>query len=309
MLKQQKNYLKTSYHNPVMLEECLEGLNIDPKGVYVDVTFGGGGHSRAILEHLDKDGLLIGFDQDRDVRRNIIDDSRFVFINDNFSSLADNLRLYRIFEVDGILADLGVSSFQIDTPERGFSTRFDAILDLRMNPRVGISAKDVLASYDITELKRVFKDYGELKNAYHIAKRIASVQNISPINTTFELKDLLASLAIKGQENKFYAMVFQALRIEVNDELGTLKDMIIQGCDLLKEDGRFVVMSYHSLEDRLVKNFMKTGNFEARVEKDFYGNLISPMNMITKKPVLAKEEEIILNPRSRSAKLRIAKKK
>lgn len=309
MLKQQKNYLKTEYHNPVMLSECLDGLRIDPKGHYVDVTFGGGGHSRAILDRLDEDGLLFGFDQDKDARRNIIDDPRFIFIDDNFSNIKDCLRLFREFEVDGILADLGISSYQIDTPERGFSTRFDAPLDLRMNVKDGISAKDVLASYDIMELKRVFKDYGELINAYHIAKRIADNQLISPINTTFELKDLLASLAIKGQENKFYAMVFQALRIEVNDELGTLKKMLSQSCDLLKKDGRLVVMSYHSLEDRLVKNFMKTGNFEAKVEKDFYGNLISPMEMITKKPVLAKEEEVFENPRSRSAKLRIARKK
>lgn len=309
MLKLQKNYLKTEYHNPVMLSECLDGLRIDPKGHYVDVTFGGGGHSRAILDRLDEDGLLFGFDQDKDARRNVIDDPRFIFIDENFANLKDSLRLFREFEVDGILADLGISSYQIDTPERGFSTRFDAPLDLRMNTKDGISAKDVLASYDIMELKRVFKDYGELTNAYHIAKRIADNQLISPINTTFELKDLLASLAIKGQENKFYAMVFQALRIEVNDELGTLKKMLEQSCDLLKKDGRLVVMSYHSLEDRLVKNFMKTGNFEAKVEKDFYGNLISPMEMITKKPVLAKEEEVFANPRSRSAKLRIARKK
>ena len=309
MLKQQKNYLKTEYHNPVMLTECLDGLNINPKGVYVDVTFGGGGHSRAILDRLDQDGLLFAFDQDKDAKRNLIDDKRFIFIDQNFSNLKDSLRLFRQFEVDGILADLGISSYQIDTPERGFSTRFDAPLDLRMNTEEGISAKDVLDSYDIMELKRVFKDYGELTNAYHIAKRIAEVQNVNPINTTFELKDLLESLAIRGQENKFYAMVFQALRIEVNDELGTLKRMLEQSCEVLKTGGRLVVMSYHSLEDRLVKNFMKTGNFEAKLEKDFYGNVISPMEMITRKPVLAKDDEVFENPRSRSAKLRIAKKK
>ena len=184
MLKLQKNYLKTEYHNPVMLSECLDGLRIDPKGHYVDVTFGGGGHSRAILDRLDEDGLLFGFDQDKDARRNIIDDPRFIFIDENFANLKDSLRLFREFEVDGILADLGISSYQIDTPERGFSTRFDAPLDLRMNVKDGISAKDVLASYDIMELKRVFKDYGELTNAYHIAKRIADNQTISPINTT-----------------------------------------------------------------------------------------------------------------------------
>jgi len=309
MLKPQKNCLKTDYHNPVMLSQCIEGLNINPKGHYVDVTFGGGGHSRAILDCLDEDGRLYAFDQDKDAQKNIIDDKRFVFIDDNFSNLKDNLRLYREFAIDGILADLGISSYQIDTPERGFSTRFDAELDLRMNPSQILSAKEVISQYEENDLRHVFRDYGELTNAYQIAKKIVSSRLISPINTTFELKELLSPLAIKGQENKFYAMVFQALRIEVNNELEQLKKMIVQSCDILKPGGRLVVMSYHSLEDRLVKNFMKYGNFEAKQEKDFYGNLVSPMEMITRKPIIASDEEQMMNPRSRSAKLRISKKK
>ena len=309
MLKPQKNCLKTDYHNPVMLSQCIEGLNINPKGHYVDVTFGGGGHSLAILNCLDEDGRLYAFDQDKDAQKNIIDDKRFVFIDDNFGNLKDNLSLYREFSVDGILADLGISSYQIDTPERGFSTRFDAELDLRMNPSQILSAKEVIGQYEEIDLRRVFKDYGELTNAYQIAKKIVSSRIINPINTTFELKELLSPLAIKGQENKFYAMVFQALRIEVNNELEQLKKMIVQACDILSPGGRLVVMSYHSLEDRLVKNFMKYGNFEAKQEKDFYGTLVSPMEMITRKPIIASDEEQMLNPRSRSAKLRIAKKK
>ncbi|HBN04411.1 MAG TPA: 16S rRNA (cytosine(1402)-N(4))-methyltransferase, partial [Bacteroidales bacterium] len=251
MLKQQKNYLKTDYHNPVMLKECLDGLNINPKGHYVDVTFGGGGHSRAILDLLDEDGRLYAFDRDNDAKRNIIEDSRFVFIDDNYSALNDNLRLYREFEIDGILADLGISSFQIDTPERGFSTRFDAPLDLRMNKKQVLSAKEIINQFEKEDLKRIFKSYGELTNASLIAKKIIDQRALTPVDTTFQLKDLLMPLAPKNQENKFFAMVFQALRIEVNDELGSLKKMLEQSADLLKPNGRLVVMSYHSLEDRL----------------------------------------------------------
>lgn len=309
MLKQQKNYLKTDYHNPVMLKECLDGLNINPKGHYVDVTFGGGGHSRAILDLLDEDGRLYAFDRDNDAKRNIIEDSRFVFIDDNYSALNDNLRLYREFEIDGILADLGISSFQIDTPERGFSTRFDAPLDLRMNKKQVLSAKEIINQFEREDLKRIFKSYGELTNASLIAKKIIDQRALTPIDTTFQLKDLLMSLAPKNQENKFFAMVFQALRIEVNDELGSLKKMLEQSADLLKPNGRLVVMSYHSLEDRLVKSFMKYGNFDAQPVKDFYGNLLSPLEMITRKPIEASSEEQNDNPRSRSAKLRIAVKK
>ncbi|MDD2529763.1 MAG: 16S rRNA (cytosine(1402)-N(4))-methyltransferase RsmH [Bacteroidales bacterium] len=310
MLKQQKNYLKTEYHTPVMLNECLEGLNINPKGHYVDVTFGGGGHSRAILDRLNFEGRLYAFDRDSDAKNNLIEnDSRFIFIDENFSSLYDNLRLYRAFEIDGILADLGVSSFQIDTPKRGFSTRFDAPLDLRMNTEQVLSAKEVINQYEREDLKRIFKSYGELSNATLIAKKICERRETMPINTTFELKDTILTLAPKNQENKFFAMVFQALRIEVNDELGSLRLMLEQSAKVLKPNGRLVVMSYHSLEDRLVKNFMKFGNFEANAVKDFYGNLISPFEMITKKPIEASSEENDTNPRSRSAKLRIAIKR
>jgi 16S rRNA (cytosine1402-N4)-methyltransferase len=309
MLKQQKNYLKTEYHNPVMLRECIDALNINPKGCYIDVTFGGGGHSNAILEKLGQEGRLYGFDQDKDTKQNIIDDKRFVFINSNFSSLKDNLRLYREFSVDGIIADLGVSSFQIDTPQRGFSTRFDAPLDLRMNNNQILNASNIINQYDEKDLRRIFKDYGELHNAYQIAKKIVEHRAVTSINTTFELKETISNLAIKGEENKFYAMVFQALRIEVNDELENLKKMLIQSAELLNSKGRLVVMSYHSLEDRLVKNFFKYGNFEAKPEKDFYGNMISPLEMLSKKPIMATNEEQERNPRSRSAKLRIAQKK
>ncbi len=309
MLKQQKNYLKTEYHNPVMLRECIDALNINPKGCYIDVTFGGGGHSNAILEQLGQEGRLYGFDQDKDTKQNIIDDKRFVFINSNFSSLKDNLRLYREFSVDGIIADLGVSSFQIDTPQRGFSTRFDAPLDLRMNNNQILNASNIINQYDEKDLRRIFKDYGELHNAYQIAKKIVEHRAVTSINTTFELKETISNLAIKGEENKFYAMVFQALRIEVNDELESLKKMLIQSAELLNRKGRLVVMSYHSLEDRLVKNFFKYGNFEAKPEKDFYGNMISPLEILTKKPIMATNEEQERNPRSRSAKLRIAQKK
>lgn len=309
MSQQQKNYSEQgSYHKPVMLLECIEGLDIKPNGHYVDVTFGGGGHSRAILDKLGDDGLLYAFDQDNDAKRNLIEDNRFIFINDNFSTLKENLRLYREFEVDGILADLGVSSHQIDCPDRGFSTRYDGELDMRMNQDQALSAKDIINSYPEDKLRSVLRLYGELPNAYQVAKKIVASRS-EAINTTMELKELLSSLAPRGIENKFYAMVFQALRIEVNNELETLKMMLEQSGEMLKSGGRLVVMSYHSLEDRLVKNFIKSGNFEGKVEKDFYGNNLSPYTLITRKPVVASDEEQALNTRSRSAKLRIAEKR
>lgn len=308
MSKQQKNtYPQSLYHRPVMLSECLEGLNIKPDGIYVDLTFGGGGHSRAILEKLNQDGILIGFDQDKDSIKNIIDDKRFIFINDNFSTLKDNLRLYRFFKVDGILADLGVSSHQIDEASRGFSTRFDSQLDMRMNQNGELNAKDIINNYSERELRNIFNLYGELPNAYQIAKRIVENRG-NPINTTLELKELLMPLAPKMIENKFFAMVFQALRIEVNNEMEVLKEMLAQTSEVLNEGGRLVVMSYHSLEDRLVKNYMKTGNVEGKVEKDFYGNNLNSFKLVTRKPVIASIEEESENPRARSAKLRIAEK-
>ncbi|MCI7662666.1 MAG: 16S rRNA (cytosine(1402)-N(4))-methyltransferase RsmH [Candidatus Onthomorpha sp.] len=296
------------YHVPVMLQECIEALDIKPCGTYVDVTFGGGGHSRAILEKLSSEGRLFAFDQDPDAVANAIDDERFCLIEENFDKLSESLRLYRATKIDGIIADLGISSHQIDCPERGFSTRFDGALDLRMDYRHGLTASDVVNSYSQQELCRVFSEYGELGNAYNISKLIASRQS-EGIFSTSDLQNLLQRLAPKGKENKFFAKVFQALRIEVNQELEALKKMLSQSAGLLAEGGRLVVMSYHSLEDRIVKNFMKTGNCEGEVKKDFFGNVVSDFEVLTRKPVVASEEEMQLNPRSRSAKLRVAKKR
>lgn len=296
------------YHVPVMLEECIEGLNIKPDGIYIDLTFGGGGHSKEILKHLSEDGSLYAFDQDSDAVKNAVDDERFTMIEDNFSNLTNQLKLYRVTQVDGILADLGISSHQIDCAERGFSTRFDAELDLRMNRKQVLTAKDVVNTYSLEQLKKIFANYGELSNAYQIAKRIESSQ-IEGISTTNQLKEVLSPLAPRGKENKFFAQVFQALRIEVNGEIDVLQKMLEQTSPLLKQGGRLVVMSYHSLEDRLVKNYIKTGNCEGRIEKDFFGNLLNDLEAVNRKPITASEQELIRNPRSRSAKLRIAQKK
>ena len=296
------------YHVPVMLEECIEGLNIKPDGIYIDLTFGGGGHSKAILQRLSSEGSLYAFDQDSDAVKNALDDDRFTMIEDNFSNLTNQLKLYRLTQVDGILADLGISSYQIDCAERGFSTRFDAELDLRMNRKQVLTAKDVVNTYSLEQLKKIFANYGELSNAYQIAKRIESSQ-IEGISTTNQLKEILQPLAQRGKENKFFAQVFQALRIEVNGEIDVLQKMLEQTSPLLKQGGRLVVMSYHSLEDRLVKNYIKTGNCEGRIEKDFFGNLLNDLEAVNRKPITASEQELIRNPRSRSAKLRIAQKK
>lgn len=296
------------YHVPVMLEECIEGLNIKPDGIYIDLTFGGGGHSKAILQRLSSEGSLYAFDQDSDAVKNALDDDRFTMIEDNFSNLTNQLKLYRVTQVDGILADLGISSYQIDCAERGFSTRFDAELDLRMNRKQVLTAKDVVNTYSLEQLKKIFANYGELSNAYQIAKRIESSQ-IEGISTTNQLKEILQPLAQRGKENKFFAQVFQALRIEVNGEIDVLQKMLEQTSPLLKQGGRLVVMSYHSLEDRLVKNYIKTGNSEGRIEKDFFGNLLNDLEAVNRKPITASEQELIRNPRSRSAKLRIAQKK
>jgi 16S rRNA (cytosine1402-N4)-methyltransferase len=299
---------KEEYHIPVMLDECMEGLNIKPDGIYVDLTFGGGGHSKAILQRLSSEGSLYAFDQDSDAVKNALDDDRFTMIEDNFSNLTNQLKLYRVTQVDGILADLGISSYQIDCAERGFSTRFDAELDLRMNRKQILTAKDVVNTYSLEQLKKIFADYGELSNAYQIAKKIESSQ-IEGITTTTQLKEIISPLAPKGKENKFFAQVFQALRIEVNGEIDVLKKMLEQTAPLLAKDGRLVVMSYHSLEDRLVKNYMKAGNCDGNVEKDFFGNVLNDLELVNRKPITASEEELERNPRSRSAKLRIAKKK
>lgn len=296
------------YHVPVMLEECIEGLNIKPDGIYIDLTFGGGGHSKTILQRLSSEGSLYAFDQDSDAVKNALDDDRFTMIEDNFSNLTNQLKLYRVTQVDGILADLGISSYQIDCAERGFSTRFDAELDLRMNRKQVLTAKDVVNTYSLEQLKKIFANYGELSNAYQIAKRIESSQ-IEGISTTNQLKEILQPLAQRGKENKFFAQVFQALRIEVNGEIDVLQKMLEQTSPLLKQGGRLVVMSYHSLEDRLVKNYIKTGNCEGKIEKDFFGNLLNDLEAVNRKPITASEQELIRNPRSRSAKLRIARKK
>lgn len=295
------------YHNPVLLHECIEGLAIQPNGYYVDVTYGGGGHSKEILKNLE-DGKLIAFDQDKDSIQNKVEDSKLIFILANFKELKKHLQLFQMLPVDGILADLGVSSHQIDTAERGFSTRYDGQIDMRMDQSIETSALDVLNNYSLEELSVVFKTYGELKNAKHIAKLIINGRAEHPFSTTAELKKTLEPCMPRGKENKFLAQLYQALRIEVNDELSALKSMLEQAAEVLKPGGRLVVISYHSLEDRLVKNFIKTGNFEGKLEKDFYGNPITLFRQISRKPVTASNEELNLNPRSRSAKLRIAEK-
>lgn len=291
-----------------MLNECIEGLSIRPDGTYVDVTFGGGGHSRAIMEHLGEDGRLVGFDQDADALSNALDDSRFTLIHENFRYMKSYLRLHGVRSVDGILADLGVSSHQFDVADRGFSTRLDGELDLRMDRRQELTAKDLVNSMDEKELSRLLRLYGELPNAYPMAKAIVRARSEKPIETTFDLREAVNRQLPRGAENKYLAMLFQALRIEVNGELEALQAMLKQAVEILKPGGRLVVMSYHSLEDRLVKNFFKTGNFEGNLEKDFYGNPIVPLKLVTRKAVTASEIELQQNNRARSAKLRVAEK-
>lgn len=302
--------MTTSYHEPVMLTECLDGLAIKPGGIYVDVTFGGGGHSRAILERMDPQSRLIAFDQDADARANAeaIHDTRLTFIPANFRNLKRFLRLYGIKQVDGILADLGISSHQIDTPERGFATRFDADLDMRMNQQAERSAKAVVNTATEAELHKILGMYGEITNARTAATAIVAARANRPLQTVNDLKAALQRLAPRGKENKFFAQVFQAIRIEVNEELSVLEEFLEQVPDALTPGGRLVVMSYHSLEDRLVKNFINKGKFHGEVEKDLYGNELKPLQAVNRKPIEASAEEISRNPRARSAKLRIAEK-
>ena len=299
----------SNYHTPVMLKECIDGLNIRPDGTYVDVTFGGGGHSREIMKHLGDGGRLLAFDQDADAQQNIIADDRFEFIDQNFRYLKNFCRLHNAIPVNGILADLGVSSYQFDQAERGFSIRFDADLDMRMNQSAGLSAKEVVNTYDEADLHRIFGIYGEIKNAKSLARTIVTGRLNAPINTVADLKNVIIGLIPKGKENKYLAQVFQALRIEVNQELEALKDFLIQSAEVLVSGGRLVVMSYHSLEDRLVKNFIAKGKFSGEVEKDFYGNDQKPFEAVSRGAITASEEEIKNNNRARSAKLRIAVKK
>lgn len=312
---QQNHSEERTYHVPVMLDECLEGLNIRPDGVYVDVTFGGGGHSRAILQRLGPDGRLYAFDRDGDAARNTIDDERFCLIGENFCHLKRFLRLYGVRRIDGLLADLGVSSHQLDEGERGFSTRMDGPLDLRMDRREGTTAADLVNSASEEELERTLRLYGELPNARQMARAIvkwrtaeAESGEAGGIRTTGDLKAAVEHLLPRGRENKTLAMLFQALRIKVNGELEALRQMLEQAVELLNPGGRLCVMSYHSLEDRLVKNFFRAGNFDGEVEKDFYGVPQVELKLVSRKPITASDEELQRNNRARSAKLRVAEK-
>ena len=296
------------YHIPVMLKECMEGLAIKPDGVYVDVTFGGGGHSKEILSRLGKKGTLYGFDQDADAENNIPEDDRFVFVRSNFRYLSNFMRFHGETEIDGLLADLGVSSHHFDDKDRGFSFRFQGMLDMRMNTRAGKTAADILNTYTEEALSTLFYLYGELKNSRKLASVIVRARETKPLVTTDEFLALITPYIGKDKEKKMLAQVFQALRIEVNDEMRALREMLQQAMRLLKPGGRLVVMTYHSLEDRLVKNFFKSGNFEGTISQDFFGNIQSPFRLINNKVITPSSEEVEVNPRSRSAKLRIAEK-
>ncbi len=296
------------YHVPALLDESINGLNIRPDGIYVDVTFGGGGHSREILKRLKK-GRLIAFDQDEDAIRNVPDDKRLTFLNQNFRFLKNNLKFNGITEVDGLIADLGVSFHQFDEPERGFTFRQDVQLDMRMNKKGSVTAAALLKTLDEAALAKIFYDFGELVNSRKIAREIAVARSVKPVTTVSDMINAIGKLAPPRQEHKFYARVFQALRIAVNHEIDYLKEMLEQAQELLKKDGRLVIITYHSLEDRVVKNFMRTGNFEGEEKKDFYGNLITPFRIISKKGIVPEEIEIEENKRARSARLRIAEKK
>lgn len=298
----------TEYHNPVMLQECMDALNIKADGIYVDVTYGGGGHSKEILKRLGPNGKLIAFDQDEDAIKNLIEDDRLIFINQNFEYMNNHLRYLNLLPVNGILADLGVSSHQFDTPERGFSFRFDAELDMRMDSSQSLTAKRIVNTYTEEALTRIFRFYGEINNAYNLARTIVSNRSEDSVNTIFELKDLIKTCVPKWKENQYMAQVFQALRIEVNRELHVLQKFLSQTNEALAPGGRLVVMSYHSLEDRLVKNFIQKGNFSGDDEKDFYGNRTTLMKPVNKKPIEANADEQQSNSRSRSAKLRIGEK-
>lgn len=295
------------YHNPVLLLASVDGLNINPDGIYVDVTFGGGGHSKEILSRLGPNGKLFAFDQDEDALTNALLDERFTLINENFRFVKRFLRFYGVKSVDGILADLGVSSHQFDVPERGFSTRFDAELDMRMSQKNDLNAYRVVNEYDEANLKRVFLDYGELKNAPVLARTIVEAREVNPIKTTDELKEVLAKYLPERVRNKVLAQIYQAIRIEVNQEMDVLKEFIEQSLEILNPSGRLSVISYHSLEDRLVKRFIKNGMFEGEPERDFYGNFSVPFKTIGKL-IVPDSAEIKINNRARSAKLRIAEK-
>lgn len=296
------------YHRSVLLTESVDGLAIRPDGIYVDATFGGGSHAGEILRRLTS-GKLYAFDQDEEAMANKPDDPRLILVNNNFRHIRNFLKLYRAIPVDGILADLGISSHQIDTAGRGFSTRFDGELDMRMDRRKTRSAQEVVNTYPEEKLARIFRDYGEIRNAARTAALVATARKARPIRTTGDLKAVLSGCAEKGKENKYFAQLFQALRIEVNQEIEALREFLLQATDVLKPGGRLVVISYHSLEDKLVKNYFRAGNFEGAVSKDFFGNEQTPLKPVNRKAVTPGAEETSENPRARSAKLRIAEKK
>ena len=295
------------YHVSVLLEESVNALKTRPEGTYIDVTFGAGGHSRSILKNLNAKGRLFGFDQDADVLPNVPEDNRFELVSSNFRFIARFMDWYGVGSVDGILADLGVSSHQLDFPERGFSFRYDAELDMRMNAEMTTKAADVLRHYREEELIRMFSDFGEVRNARQLSRAIIKARTSAEIRTTFMLNQILEITAI-GPKPKYFAQVYQALRMEVNDEIGALRDMLKAGLSLLKPGGRFVVITYHSIEDRQVKNFFKTGRFDGIMEKDEYGRIFRPFDLLDKKVFVPEEKEIIKNPRARSAKMRVVEK-
>lgn len=295
------------FHRSVLLHESIEALDIRPGGIYVDATYGGGGHSGEILKKL-KEGRLYAFDQDEDAVRNKIDDERLTMIRHNFKYLKNFLKLYKAVPVDGIIADLGVSSYQIDTPERGFSTRHEGVLDMRMDKNLKILAKDILNGYTEEQLTSIFREFGEIRNSKKVACLIVEKRKTTPFSGTLGFTEVLRPLCEKGKENKFFAQVFQALRIEVNQELEALKTFLAQGTEVLGKGGRLVIISYHSLEDKLVKNYFRSGNFSGEIEKDFYGNPMVPLKVISRHAIIPGEKEILENNRARSAKMRVAEK-
>ena len=297
-----------TYHVPVLLQESVDGLDIKPDGIYVDVTFGGGGHSREILSRIGKNGHLYSFDQDEDAEKNILNDNRFTFVRSNFRYLHNWMRYYDVEHIDGLLADLGVSSHHFDDETRGFSFRFDAPLDMRMNKRSGMTAAEILNNYDEEQLADIFYIYGELKNGRKVASAIIKARSSKTIETTGDLMQITESLFPREREKKETAKLFQALRIEVNHEMEALKEMLYGAQEVLREGGRLSVITYHSLEDRIVKNFMKAGNAEGKVNQDFFGRTVAPFRQISNKVIVPSEEEQLRNPRSRSAKLRIAER-
>jgi 16S rRNA (cytosine1402-N4)-methyltransferase len=294
------------YHTPVLFKESIDAMQIDEGKLFVDVTYGGGGHSKEILKQMSQDSTLVAFDQDDDALDNVVDDERLVFVNANFRFLKNFLKYYQLEGVDALLADLGVSSHQFDEVDRGFSIRSNARLDMRMNQNADLDAFKVINKYSDKELYRIFNTYADLKNVGKVVPTIIKARKIKPIETTFDLVELLRELVKGKKQNQFLAQIFQAIRIEVNDEMGALEDMLEQAADILKPGGRLVVISYHSIEDRLVKNFIKTGTFDGKVESDIYGNINAPLKAITRKPIVPTDDENNINTRARSAKMRVA---